>query len=66
LSIVKYGNSVVRDFQFRNHLDSQKVSVKELKGKTFFHIKSLDDDKLKNCVKVRINHIGKIVHIGEY
>ncbi|MCV6629985.1 MAG: type II CRISPR RNA-guided endonuclease Cas9 [Flavobacteriaceae bacterium] len=66
LSVVNYGKSVVRDFQFRHHLDSTKKADKELKGQTFFHIKSLEDGKLKNCVKVRLDHIGQIVQIGEY
>lgn len=66
ISIVKYGNSTIRDFIFRHHLDSTKTKDSSLKGTSFFHIKSLDDERLRRCVKVRINHIGKIVNIGEY
>ncbi|MBX3256715.1 MAG: type II CRISPR RNA-guided endonuclease Cas9 [Chitinophagaceae bacterium] len=66
LSVVKYGNNTVRDFQFRHHLDATKASdvKKELQGITYQQIKSLPP--LGNIVKVRINHIGEIVKVGEY
>lgn len=66
LSIVQYGNNTIRDFIFRNHLDSSKKGNSALKEHTYFHIKSLDDNRLKECIKVRLNHMGKIVQIGEY
>ena len=66
ISIKEYNGNVVRDFQFRHHTDSSKKSIKELKGFSHFHIKSLDDERLKTCVKVRLNHLGRIVHVGEY
>ncbi|CAL2107671.1 CRISPR-associated endonuclease Cas9 [Tenacibaculum sp. 190524A02b] len=66
ISVVRYGNSVIRDFIFRHHLDSSKKEVKGLKNHTFFHIKSLDDHRLQNCVKVRLNHIGKVIQVGEF
>ncbi|UAM99768.1 type II CRISPR RNA-guided endonuclease Cas9 [Polaribacter litorisediminis] len=66
LSSINYGNNIVRDFVFRHHLDSSKKEIKALKNVAYFHIKSLTDKRLLNCVKVRINHIGEIVHLGEY
>ena len=37
---------------------------KELKGITFKVIQSANN--LKDIIKVRINHLGQIVHLGEY
>ena len=64
ISVVKYGNSVVRDFKFRHHLEATLQDDKILQGITFQQIKSLEP--LRNIVKVRINHLGDIVNIGEY
>jgi CRISPR-associated endonuclease Csn1 len=65
LSIVKYGNNVVRDFYFRHHLETQSSEIKALKDIAYCHVKSLSDKKLLKAVKVRINHLGKIVIVGE-
>jgi len=62
-SRVEYGNSVVRDFVFRHHLETQLIDRKETKNICYKQIKSLG--KLKGIVKVRINHLGKIVRVGE-
>lgn len=66
LSKVSYGNAVVRDFLFRHHLDATKASDlnKTLQGISYHQYKSLPP--LEHIVKVRINHIGKIVKVGEY
>ena len=64
ISKVLAGNSYVRDFVFRHHLETQVKEEKLLKSITYFQLKSLLG--LKDIVKVRINHIGKIVHVGEY
>jgi CRISPR-associated endonuclease Csn1 len=63
---LNYGNSTIRDFIFRYHLDSMKLKRKELKEFMYFHIKSLSDKRLMECIKVRLNHLGDIVQIGEY
>jgi CRISPR-associated endonuclease Csn1 len=63
LSIVKYGNSTVRDFKFRHHLETTVEDKKELHGITYQQLKSLPP--LAKIVKVRINHIGDIVMVGE-
>ena len=63
-SKITYGNSAVRDYVFRHHLETSVDDKKELKDIAYKNIKSLPFfDKIK---KVRINHIGQIVKVGEY
>ena len=62
-SKVTYGNSSVRDYVFRHHLETQIIDNKKTKNITYKVIKSLP--YLENIVKVRINHLGKIVNVGE-
>ena len=64
ISKVEYGNSTVRDYQFRHHLETEIKKNPLLKDITYKSIKSLA--YLKDIVKVRINHIGQIVETGEY
>lgn len=64
LSKVEYGNSAVREYVFRHHLETIVEEKKELKDVTFRNIKSLG--YLENAIKVRLNHLGDIVKIGEY
>ena len=52
------------DYRFRHHLETSIESDKELKDVTWKRLKSLSS--LKGIVKVRINHIGQIVAVGEY
>jgi len=63
-SKVMYGNSAVRDYVFRHHLETAIEDKKELKDVTYKSIKSLP--YFENIVKVRINHIGQIIKVGEY
>ena len=64
MSKVMYGNAIIRDYKFRHHLETTKNDQKELKGTTFKQYKTLNEfDKI---IKVRINHIGQIVSVGEY
>jgi CRISPR-associated endonuclease Csn1 len=63
-SKVVYGNSAVRDYVFRHHLETTLNDNKSLKDITYKSIKSLP--VFNEIVKVRINHIGQIVSIGEY
>lgn len=54
-----------KDYCFRHHLETESSnSDKVLKGITWKRIKSIS--YLKGAVKVRINHIGQIVSVGEY
>lgn len=59
-----YGNSAVREYVFRHHIETTVKDMKELKDSTYKNIKSLSI--LDKIVKVRINHIGQIVGVGEY
>lgn len=63
LSIVKYGSNVIRDFVFRNHLDTSSEKMKILQGTSFKVVKSLFP--LINLKKVQINRLGEIVKVGE-
>jgi CRISPR-associated endonuclease Csn1 len=63
-SKITYGNSSVRDYVFRHHLETTVDDKKELKDVTYKVVKSLPF--LGKIIKVRINHIGQIVKVGEY
>jgi len=52
-----------RDYFFRHHLETNVEDKKELKGYAF---KRLGLSGIENITKVRINHLGQIVKIGEY
>lgn len=64
LSRVEYGSSVVREYVFRHHLETSVEERKELKDVIFKNIKSLG--YLEAAVKIRLNHIGHIISVGEY
>lgn len=64
LSIVKYGSNTIREFKFRHHYETTVDDKKELKDVAYKQIKSLPP--LDKVVKVRINHLGQIVKVGEY
>lgn len=63
-SKITYGNTAVRDYVFRHHLETSVEDKKELKDVTYKSIKSLPF--FEKIIKVRINHIGQIVKVGEY
>ncbi|SNA74986.1 type II CRISPR RNA-guided endonuclease Cas9 [Flavobacterium psychrophilum] len=52
-----------KDYFFRHHLETTVEDKKELKEISF---KRLGINGINNITKVRINHLGKIVHLGEY
>lgn len=62
-SKVIYGNSAVRDYVFRHHLETNVEEKKELNGIAYKQLKSLGF--AEGIVKVRINHIGELVKVGE-
>jgi CRISPR-associated endonuclease Csn1 len=64
MSKVSYGNNVVRDYKFCHHLETSVCTDSKLKDMAYKQFKTLDF--LKSIVKVRINHIGEIVAVGEY
>ena len=53
-----------KDYMFRHHLETTVMYPTELKGMTWKRIKSLPP--IEGIVKVRVNHIGQIVSVGEY
>ena len=59
-----------KNYVFNHHFETKAVdgdllkTKKSLSGISYFFIQTLS--KLKDIVKVRINHIGRIVKIGEY
>ena len=62
MSKVMYGNNTVRDYMFRHHLESCVTNnVKDLTYKQFKSLYFVEE-----IVKVRVNHIGQIVSVGEY
>ena len=63
-SKVKAGNSFVREYVFRHHLETNVEDKQELRDLTWKKIQSAS--KLNGLVKVRVNHLGQIVWVGEY
>ncbi len=51
-----------KDYTFRHHLETTVENKKELKNNAY---KRIGLSGLQNCVKVRLNHLGKIVYVGE-
>ena len=52
------------DYRFCHHLETTVATPKELKDITWKRIRSLSS--LQGIIKVRVNHIGQIIDIGEY
>ncbi len=52
------------DYWFRHHLETSIKDDARLKGMSYKRISSLKN--LERVVKVRVNHIGQIVSVGEY
>ena len=53
-----------KDYVFRHHLETSVEDKAELRDVTWKRITLIN--RLKNVVKVRINHLGQIVAVGEY
>jgi CRISPR-associated endonuclease Csn1 len=53
-----------KNYFFRHHLETDVKERKELEGLTYKS--QLGLKAIQNIVKVRINHIGQIVKVGEY
>lgn len=53
-----------KDYTFRHHLETTVEDKKELKGLAYRRITNIAI--LKTVVKVRVNHLGQIVSVGEY
>lgn len=52
------------DYTFRHHLETNVETKALLKNIAYKRISSREN--LKGAIKVRVNHIGQIVEIGEY
>jgi CRISPR-associated endonuclease Csn1 len=53
-----------KNYMFRHHLETTVDIRKELKDKTFKHYQSTG--LLEGIIKVRLDHLGRIIHVGEY
>ena len=53
-----------KDYMFRHHLETTVEYNKNLRGIAWENIRSANG--VRELVKVRVNHIGKIVEVGEY
>ncbi len=53
-----------KNYMFRHHLETSVKENKLLVSVAYFNIQNTSP--LFNLVKVRINHIGQIIHVGEY
>ena len=59
-----------KDYLFSHHLETKATSGEDMKtlkmliGKKYYYIQT--PTKLKGIIKVRMNHLGEIVQVGEY
>lgn len=53
-----------KNYMFRHHLETNVEEVAQLKDVAYVSIRSTNP--LGNIIKVRLNHLGDIVQIGEY
>ncbi|WP_299129535.1 type II CRISPR RNA-guided endonuclease Cas9 [uncultured Winogradskyella sp.] len=53
-----------KNYMFRHHLETTVEENKTLKDLAYINVRSTEP--LRGVVKLRINHIGEIVQIGEY
>lgn len=53
-----------KDYVFRHHLETKVDDVASLRDITWKRIQTTNG--LKNAIKIRINHVGQIVSVGEY
>lgn len=62
--VQKFGNISTSGIWLRHHLETTVETQKELKNITYKVIQSTKN--LRDLVKVRLNHLGQIVSLGEY
>lgn len=55
-----------KDYGFRHHLETNKDQSRPAPLKTTTWVRVRTPNHLNNIVKVRVNHIGEIVEVGEY
>lgn len=61
--VQKFG-SLLSGFWFRHHLETSVETDSKMKDVTYKVIQSTNN--LRPVVKIRLNHLGKIVQVGEY
>jgi len=58
------------DYYFRHHLETKNTELKNIStakdSKRYFRFKSLGAINGMNPIKVRLNHLGEIIRIGEF
>ncbi|TRX27615.1 type II CRISPR RNA-guided endonuclease Cas9 [Flavobacterium franklandianum] len=63
-TIFRVQKLATKNYFFRHHLETTVEEVKELKDIAYRSIRSTSP--LNGIIKVRINHLGQIVQVGEY
>lgn len=63
-NLFRVQNLSSQDYHFRHHQETTIEDDNALKNITWKRIKAIQ--KMENVVKVRINHVGQIVGVGEY
>jgi CRISPR-associated endonuclease Csn1 len=63
-NIFRVQKIATKNYMFRHHLETTVEEVNELKDIAYRSIRSTSP--LNGIIKVRINHLGQIVQIGEY
>ena len=53
-----------KNYMFRHHLETLILDKQETRDLTWIHIRSTSP--LNGIIKVRLNHLGEIVQVGEY
>ena len=53
-----------KNYMFRHHLETNVDEAKELKNIAYKNLRNTE--ALKEIIKIRINHLGRVVHVGEY
>jgi CRISPR-associated endonuclease Csn1 len=63
-NIFRVQKIATKNYMFRHHLETTVEEKSELKNIAYKSVRSTSP--LMDIIKIRINHIGKIVHSGEY
>ena len=53
-----------KDYWFRHHLESLIIDLANLNNITF--LRKRNPSSISDIIKVRTNHLGEIIHVGEY
>lgn len=53
----------VKDYNFRHHIETTLNDSPKLKNIAFVRLRN--NESLKEIIKIRLNHLGDIIHVGE-